>query len=126
MSPDDRNYSKSHQWLKNENDLIVIGITDHAQSSMGDVTYVDLPPVGRSVQKGEPCGVIESVKTVTELQTSIAGEIAETNGVLASEPGNLNDDPYGQGWLFKLKNFDRAQLDALMSSAEYEQLTAGE
>jgi glycine cleavage system H protein len=101
--PDDRLYSKSHEWIRVEGDTATIGITDHAQHELGDVVFVELPDVGEIYDEGQEFGTIESVKAVSEIFLPIAGEIVEVNKGLVDEPNAVNEDPHGDGWLVKVK-----------------------
>jgi glycine cleavage system H protein len=120
MTPDDRKYMKSHEWVKIEGDLAVVGITDHAQEQLGDITFVELPDTGKQVQQGGEAAVIESVKAASDIYAPVGGEVAETNTALDEAPEQVNESPYEQGWIFKLKGFDAAALDGLLSAADYE------
>ena len=120
MVPSDRKYVDSHEWIKIDGDLAVIGITDYAQDSLGDITFVELPAVGTEVTKGGECCVIESVKAASDVYSPLTGVIAEVNSELEAEPEKINASPYEEGWIFKLKNFDAAEVDALMDSSSYE------
>lgn len=120
MTPDDRKYTKSHEWAKLEGDELVVGITDHAQDALGDITFVELPEVGTSVQQNEEVAVVESVKAASDIYAPVSGEVAEVNGALEEKPEAINEDAYGEGWLFKLKHVDVAQVEALLSPADYE------
>ena len=120
MIPSDRKYIDSHEWIKIEGDLAVVGITDYAQDSLGDITFVELPTVDTEVTKGGECCVIESVKAASDVYSPLTGVIAEVNSTLEAEPEKINASPYEEGWIFKLKNFDAAEIDALMDSAAYE------
>ena len=101
--PSDLKYTKSHEWVRVENGVATLGITDYAQSELGDVVFVETPPASKKVHAGEPVGTIESVKTVSDLYAPVGGEIQEVNGDLSSQPELLNDDPYGKGWILKIK-----------------------
>lgn len=120
MVPSDRKYVDSHEWVKIDGDLAVIGITDYAQDSLGDITFVELPAVGTDVTKGGECCVIESVKAASDVYSPLTGVIAEVNSALEAEPEKINASPYEEGWIFKLKNFNAAEVDALMDSSSYE------
>lgn len=120
MTPDDRKYTKTHEWIKVEGDMAIVGITDHAQEALGDITFVELPAVGQAVEQGGECGVIESVKAASDMYAPIAGEVAETNSELDDKPEIVNNDPYEKGWIFKLKNFSEKQMKSLMDATEYE------
>jgi len=120
MTPDDRKYAKSHEWVKMDGDVVAIGITDHAQEQLGDITYVELPQVGTALEADGEFGVIESVKAASDLYAPVTGEVSEINGELDGTPELVNQDPYGQGWIIKLKNCDAAQLDKLLDAAAYD------
>lgn len=117
--PDDRRYTKSHEWVQLEGDLVTIGITDHAQSELTDIVFVDLPKVGTAVTAGGAALVLESVKTVADVYAPVAGAIAETNGELAKHPELVNQDPYGRGWLVKIRPAGPVALDAFLDVAGY-------
>jgi glycine cleavage system H protein len=117
--PDDRRYSKSHEWVKLDGDVATVGITDHAQKELGEVVFVDMPDVGEIFDAGEEIGTIESVKAVSEIFVPVAGEVLEVNKVLADEPGAINEDPHGDGWIVKVKVSSDIEKD-LLSAAEYE------
>jgi glycine cleavage system H protein len=118
-------YQESHEWARKEGDLIVIGISDYAQDSLGDIVYVELPDVGTSKKKGEPFGVIESVKAASDVYLPVSGEVVEVNGDLADSPSLLNESPFEKGWLLKLKPSDASEYDGLMSAEDYEEFTKG-
>ena len=120
MTPADRKYAKTHEWVKMEGNLAVVGITDHAQKALGDITFVERPPKGKKLEQGKECGVIESVKAASDIYAPVSGEVAETNTALESSPGLINEDPYGKGWILKLKNVNAAQLGNLLDAAAYE------
>ena len=117
--PTDLKYTKSHEWVKADGDTASIGITDHAQSELGDIVYVELPEVGRTLQLGESFGTVESVKTVSDLYAPIGGEVVATNGTLGAQSELVNTDPYGGGWMVKIKPSDPSQIDALLSPDAY-------
>jgi glycine cleavage system H protein len=114
-------YQESHEWARQEGDLIVSGITDHAQDSLSDVVYIELPEVGSSLNKGEVFGVVESVKAASDLYMPMSGEIVEINEALVDTPETINTDPYGAGWMIKIKPSNPGEWDSLLSGAEYEQ-----
>lgn len=122
--PQDLHYSNEHEWVKLDGDVATVGITDYAQNSLGDIVYVELPKVGAMVTQAGNVGVIESVKAVSDLFTPVGGEITEINGALDADPSVLNREPYTDGWLFKVKGVDAAQLSSLLDAAAYEKLTA--
>ena len=118
-------YAKSHEWLKLAGDgTATIGISDYAQNSLGDITYVQLPKVGAVLKAGEVLGTVESVKAASDLYAPVGGEVLETNAALAGSPELLNSDPFGQGWMLRVRLSDRGQLDGLLDAAAYEKLTA--
>jgi glycine cleavage system H protein len=123
MAQKDLLYTRSHEWTRIEGNLAVVGISGFAQEQLGDITFVDLPPIGTTVRQGEEMGSIESVKAASELYSPVTGEVTETNGELADAPERINADPYGGGWLVKVK-IDQAP-SGLMNSEEYETYTAG-
>jgi glycine cleavage system H protein len=118
-------YTESHEWVRKEDDLIVCGITDHAQDELSDVVYVELPEVGDSFPKGESFGVVESVKAASDLYMPMGGEIVEVNDTLEDSPEIINKDPFGQGWLIKFEPSDPSEWDGLLSPEEYEGSVAG-
>ncbi|MFP4376598.1 MAG: glycine cleavage system protein GcvH [Spirochaetales bacterium] len=122
---DDVKYQESHEWARKDGDLIVVGISDYAQDSLGDVVYVELPETGESKKKGQTFGVVESVKAASDVYMPIAGEIAEVNGDLDDDPSKVNDSPFESGWLIKVKPSDPAEFDALMSAEDYKKYTEG-
>jgi len=124
--PDDRHYAKSHEWIRVEGDIGTIGLTDHAQKELGEVVFVDLPDAGEVFDADQEFGTIESVKAVSELFMPVAGEILETNRMLVDEPGAVNEDPHGEGWLVKVKVASDAEPEGLMTAAAYEKFVAEE
>ena len=124
--PDDRFYSKSHEWIRVEGDTATIGITDHAQKELGDVVFVELPDLGEIFDEGQEFGTIESVKAVSELFLPVAGEIVEVNKTLVDEPNAVNEDPHGDGWLVQVKVTSDGALDGLMNAAAYEKFVEEE
>ncbi len=123
MAPDGLLYSKDHEWAKIDGDTAIVGITDYAQNSLGDIVYVELPRVGQSVTEHASIGVVESVKAVSEIFTPVAGEVLEVNEALEKDPAAVNRDAFGEGWLYKVKLTGGAPGD-LMSAADYEKLVA--
>ncbi|MET0649429.1 MAG: glycine cleavage system protein GcvH [Pyrinomonadaceae bacterium] len=113
-------YSKDHEWLRVEGETGTVGITDHAQNSLGDVVYVELPKTGETFAAHDTFGSVESVKAVSELFLPVAGEITEVNESLSDEPEKVNTDPYGDGWMLRVKLSNRGEVDSLLSAAEYE------
>ena len=124
--PEDLHYSKDHEWVRVEGDVGTVGITDHAQDSLGDVVFVELPRVGDRFEAHESFGNVESVKAVSELYCPVSGEVTEVNESLQDEPEKVNTDPYGAGWMIKLRLNDRGEVDKLMNAAEYEDYTKAE
>lgn len=124
--PEDRVYSKSHEWIKVDGDVGTIGITDHAQKELGEVVFVALPEVGDLFDADQEFGTIESVKAVSELFLPVAGEVLEVNKVLTEEPGAVNEDPHGEGWLVRVKVSSNVELASLMSAADYEKFVEEE
>jgi len=124
MVPQDLKYTKTHEWVKIEGAQALVGITDHAQHALGDITFVDLPAVGKRLRQFQELGVIESVKAASDLYAPLAGVVAEVNPRLQEAPELVNQDPYGQGWLCRLSEVDSAGLDGLLSAAQYEELIA--
>ncbi|MBN9514218.1 MAG: glycine cleavage system protein GcvH [Alphaproteobacteria bacterium] len=113
-------YTEEHEWVRVEGDVATVGITQYAQEQLGDVVFVEVPAVGRKVAKGEACAVVESVKAASDIYAPVAGEIVEGNAALADSPGDVNAEPTGKGWFFKLKLADKAEVDGLMDEAAYE------
>jgi len=124
--PEDLHYSKDHEWVRVDGETAVIGITDYAQNSLGDVVYVELPKAGDEFAANESFGSVESVKAVSEVFTPIAGVVAQINESLADEPETVNSDPYGKGWMVRLKMSNAGEVDSLLTAAEYEDFTKAE
>lgn len=122
--PADLLYSKEHEWVRVDGDTATVGITDYAQNSLGDIVYVELPRVGKQIDQFGNIGVVESVKAVSDLFTPIGGEITEVNTALDADPAAVNRDPYGAGWLFKVKLKDVNEKNNLLSPADYEKIAA--
>lgn len=123
--PADLRYAKTHEWLRPESDgTVTVGITDYAQNSLGDITYVQVPKVGTAFKAGETFGVVESVKAASDLYAPIAGTIVAANGALDAAPETVNREPYGAGWMIKLKPADAAAANGLLDAAAYQKLTA--
>jgi glycine cleavage system H protein len=125
-APPGLRYSKEHEWVAAEEAVATIGITDHAQEQLGEIVYIELPSVGEKVSKDDPFGVVESVKAVSDIYAPVSGTVLEVNEDLAESPEVVNEDPYGDGWLIKVKVSDPADLDDLMDNEEYEQMIARE
>jgi len=123
-SPDDRKYSKEHEWLKIDGDAATIGITDYAQQQLGDVVYVDLPEPGATIAQFEKMGEIESVKAVSDLFTPASGEVLEVNQAVVEKPEVVNSDPHGAGWLLRVRLTDASEAGKLLSAAEYDAFVA--
>ncbi|MBI2212735.1 MAG: glycine cleavage system protein GcvH [Acidobacteria bacterium] len=121
MTPKDNRYAKSHEYVHVEGGIATVGITDYAQTELGDVVFVELPQVGSQVEANEEFGNIESVKAASELFAPVSGEVVEVNDELASRPELVNSDPFGDGWMMKVKLSNAEELDALMSAEEYEE-----
>ena len=121
--PEDLQYTKSHEWVRMEGDTATIGITDHAQDELGDVVFVELPEEGATFDAGESFGTVESVKAVSDLYTPVGGEVVEVNSALEDAPENINEDPYGEGWIVKLRTTDGPDL---LSPEEYEKVVEEE
>ena len=118
--PSNLRYSKEHEWVSVEGDIATIGITDYAQSQLGDIVYVDIESVGKSFSKDEVFGTVEAVKTVSDLFLPVSGTILEKNAELDADPASVNSDPYGKGWMVKVKMDDTSELDALMDAEAYQ------
>jgi glycine cleavage system H protein len=121
--PADLQYTKSHEWVRMEEDTATIGITDHAQDELGDVVFVELPEMGATIEAGDSFGTVESVKAVSDLYTPVGGEVVEVNSSLEDAPEKINDDPYGEGWIVKLRTSEEADL---LSPEEYEKVVEEE
>src|SRR5687768_15301943 len=124
--PENLHYSKDHEWVRVDGDVAIIGITDYAQNSLGDVVYVELPKAGDEFAANEAFGSFESVKAVSEVFTPVAGAITQINELLADEPEIVNTDPYGQGWMIRVKMAHPGEVDSLLTAAEYEDFTKAE
>ena len=121
--PQDLQYTKSHEWVRVESGVATVGITEHAQDELGDVVFVELPEQGATLAAGDSFGAVESVKAVSDLYAPVSGEVVEVNGTLEDSPEKINEDPYGEGWILKLRISDEADL---LSAADYERLLEGE
>ena len=117
--PSDLKYSKSHEWVRGSGNVATVGITDHAQHELTDVVFVELPEVGRKVKAGEACAVVESVKTASDIYSPVSGEIAEVNKPVADNPALVNTEPYGGGWLYKVKLSNPSELEGLLGPEQY-------
>jgi glycine cleavage system H protein len=121
----DVKYTNEHEWIRVDGDLGTIGITDYAQEQLGDVVFVELPQAGRKVVKGEAVAVVESVKAASDIYAPVTGEIVEANAALGDAPGEVNAEPMGKGWFFKLRLADKKELDGLMDEAAYAAFVKG-
>ncbi len=125
--PADLRYTKSHEWVRQgQNGAVEIGITDHAQSALGDLVFVEVPDVGRALRAGDACAVVESVKAASDVYAPLAGKVTANNGALAAQPELLNTDPYGAGWLFRMQTDAAADLSPLMNAGAYASFLADE
>ena len=124
--PDDLHYSKDHEWVRVDGNVAIVGITDYAQDSLGDVVYVELPKVGDDFAANESFGSVESVKAVSEVFCPVAGEIVGTNETLADTPEKVNQDPYGDGWMIRVAMSNPGEVDSMLTAAEYEDFTKAE
>ena len=122
--PNDLRYTQQHEWIKVEESTATVGITDFAQSELGDVVFVELEPVDSEIEKDEAFGTVEAVKTVSELYMPLSGRLIEVNEELDGHPEHVNEDPYGKGWMIKVEIVDPSQLDDLLSAEDYEQMVA--
>ncbi|MDV7425320.1 glycine cleavage system protein GcvH [Acinetobacter baumannii] len=118
--PSELKYARTHEWVKIEGDLVITGITDHAQNELGDLVYVETPEVGSQVTAGEQAGVVESVKTASDIHAPVSGTVVEVNTDLEDDPDFVNEDPYGKGWIYKIKPDNIADVEKLLTNAEYE------
>src|SRR5690349_12755212 len=124
MAPANLRYTKDHEWVKVDGDVATIGVTDFAANQLGDVVFVDLPAVGKAVEQFATFGVVESVKAVSDLYAPVSGEVVEVNADLGSKPELVNSDPFGEGWMIRVKVGDAGQIGGLLDAAGYEKLTA--
>ncbi|HUG30836.1 MAG TPA: glycine cleavage system protein GcvH [Candidatus Limnocylindria bacterium] len=124
MVPADLRYTKDHEWVRVDGDAATIGVTEFASQQLGDVVFVDLPAVGRTVDQFATFGVVESVKAVSDLYAPLSGEVVEVNVDLAAKPELVNSDPYGAGWMIRVRVGDSAQVEGLLDATAYEKLTA--
>ncbi|MHC1769723.1 MAG: glycine cleavage system protein GcvH [Verrucomicrobiia bacterium] len=123
--PGDLKYAKTHEWVRADGQCATIGITDHAQHELTDIVFVELPDKGRSLKAGEPCAVVESVKTASDIYAPVSGEVIEVNDAAIKDPALVNSDPYGSGWFFKVRLSDPSELDALLAPSAYQKQTGG-
>jgi len=125
MDLKDYRFSKDHEWVKQEGDTATVGISDYAQKEMGDVVYIELPEEGSTFSKGDACSNIESVKAVNDIFTPLSGEIVEVNSSLGDKPENVNQDPYGSGWIFKIRISNPEELNDLLTQEQYDAYLKG-
>ena len=117
--PTDLSYSSSHEWVNVEGDTATIGISDHAQEELTELVFIELPEVGSQLTAGDPCAVVESVKTASDIYAPVSGQVIEINDALDTEPGTVNEDPYGDGWFFKVRLSNPDEINDLLSDEEY-------
>ena len=117
--PTDLKYASSHEWVNVEGDTAIIGISDRAQDELTELVFIELPEIGRELAAGDPCAVVESVKTASDIYAPVSGQVIETNDALDTEPGTVNEDPYGDGWFFKIRLANPKELDDLLSPDDY-------
>lgn len=125
-TPSELKYASSHEWARLEGDIVVVGITDHAQEALGDLVFVELPEVGDTVAAGDEAGVVESVKAASDIYAPVSGEVIAINTALEDTPELINSDPYGEGWMYKIRVSSVEELDDLLSSDEYDEQVAAE
>ncbi len=118
--PEHLRYASTHEWVLIEGDLIVTGISDHAQDALGDLVYVEAPDVGQELTAGEQAGIVESVKTASDIHAPVSGIVVEVNSVLEDDPETVNEDPYGKGWIYKIKPHNISDIEQLLSNTAYE------
>lgn len=126
MIPDELSYTDEHEWAAVEGNIATVGISDYAQDAVGDITFVELPAVGADLVKGNEACAIESAKAAVSIYAPLSGKVTEVNDELADNPGLVNSDPYGKGWIFRIELSDPGQLDSLMNAAQYEEFLAGQ
>lgn len=125
--PDDLKYTKTHEWVKQESDgTLTVGITDHAQGLLGDMVFIELPETGTAYNTGDDCAVVESVKAASDVYCPVSGEITETNQAIIDAPEIVNQDPYGDGWLFRLRPNDAGEFEELLTADSYQEITQEE
>ena len=124
--PEDLHYSKDHEWVRVDGDVATVGITDYAQNSLGDVVYVELPKPGEQFAANESFGSVESVKAVSEVFSPVSGSVVESHELLSDDPEKVNTDPYGEGWMIRIKMSNSGEVDSLLTAAEYEDFTKAE
>jgi glycine cleavage system H protein len=123
--PADLKYAKSHEWVRVTNGVATIGITDHAQHELTDIVFVELPPQGRQLKAAEACAIVESVKTASDIYSPVSGQVVEVNPEVVKDPALLNNEPYGNGWLFKVKLADVTELNSLSGAEDYARQVGG-
>ena len=124
-TPEDLKYTSEHEWVRGTGPVVEVGITDFAQDSLGDIVFVTLPEVGAEIKAGEPCGELESTKSVSDLYAPVDGTVAEVNTALDANPELVNSDPYGEGWIFKVELSDGTSVDGLLDAAAYQAANQG-
>ncbi len=124
--PQKLQYTKTHEWVRKDNDFLTVGITDHAQTMLGDLVYVELPEPESQINSGQECAVVESVKAAADIFCPIAGEVVEVNHAIIENPQIINQDPYGKGWLFRVRPFEKATDSLLLNADEYSKVVASE
>ncbi|MBU6243710.1 MAG: glycine cleavage system protein GcvH [Actinomycetales bacterium] len=124
MNPEELRYTAEHEWVRIDGDIAEVGITDFAQDALGDIVYASLPEAGVAVRAGTPCGEVESTKSVSEIYAPLDGAVTERNTALDTAPETVNDDPYGAGWLIRIRIAEPAQVTALLTAAQYAELIA--
>jgi glycine cleavage system H protein len=123
-APEELKYSKSHEWARLESDgTVTVGISDYAQQALGDLVFIETPEIDRTVKAGEACAVVESVKAASDIYAPVSGEIIDTNPELGNAPELVNNDPYGDGWIMRIRPSDKAELETLLDAASYQDLT---
>jgi len=120
MNNDNCRYTETHEWVRVEGGCAAVGITNHAQEALGDITFVELPKIGTAILKGTECGIVESVKAASDLYSPLSGTVSEVNSELESAPETINSDPMGKGWIFKLKDTNPDEINALMTQSQYD------
>ncbi len=123
--PEELKYTEEHEWVRVDGDIATVGITDYAQGELSDIVYLELPEVGKTVQKGDVITTLEAVKTVADVYTPVSGEIIEVNEKLSEQPGLINEDPYGEGWIVKIRLSNPDELNELLSAADYKNIIEG-
>ena len=122
--PDDLSYTEEHEWVSQDSEICAVGVTDYAQSQLGDIVFVELPEVGELIKRGQPFGTIEAVKTVSDLYAPVSGEVVEINQSLEENADQINSDPYGDGWIIKIHIEEKSDLTRLLSAGDYADILA--